>query len=455
MSCTCRVAVIGAGAAGLVAARELHRQGHSVIVFEQNAQLGGTWVYNDQTESDSVGVDPDRIKVHSSLYNSLRTNLPREAMGFRDYPFFTRPGNDDDRRFPGHREVLKYLEEFGIEFGVMGMIKFETLVVDVRLIHDVDGKKWRVKSKKLNFDGFEAHEVFDAVVVCNGHYTKPRLPEIPGLSVWPGKQIHSHNYRTPEPFRDQVVVLIGSAFSAIDISRDIVGVAKEVHIASREVADGTCEKQPCYDNLWLHSVVEGAYADGTVVFRNGNTLHADVILHCTGYNYDFPFLETKRIVTVDDNLVGPLYKHVFPPVLAPGLSFVGLPWKALTFSMFELQSKWIAGVLSGRIVLPSEEEMMTDIEEFYLSLEASGIPKRYTHNIAKSQKEYNDWLAAQCGCPGLEEWRLQMYQEVTKNRFARPETYRDEWDDQHLVWQAHEDFSIYTSYKGRKDNSHL
>lgn len=45
------------------------------------------------------------------------------------------------------------------------------------------------------------------------------------------------------------------------------------------------------------------------------------------YKYHFPFLETNGIVTVDDNRVGPLYKHVFPPALAPSLSFVGLPWK--------------------------------------------------------------------------------------------------------------------------------
>ena len=49
--------------------------------------------------------------------------------------------------------------------------------------------------------------------------------------------------------------------------------------------------------------------------------------------------------------------------------------------MLELQSQWIAGVLSGRIGLPSQEEMMKDVEAFYLSLEASGTPKRYTHKI--------------------------------------------------------------------------
>lgn len=46
------------------------------------------------------------------------------------------------------------------------------------------------------------------------------------------------------------------------------------------------------------------------------------------YKYRFPFLEEEDgIVSVDDNRVGPLYKHVFPPQLAPHISFIGLPFK--------------------------------------------------------------------------------------------------------------------------------
>ena len=82
-----KVAVIGGGAAGLMAARELRREGHKVVVFEREAQPGGTWVYTHEVESDPLGLDPGRTIVHSSLYSSLRTNLPREVMGFSDFPF--------------------------------------------------------------------------------------------------------------------------------------------------------------------------------------------------------------------------------------------------------------------------------------------------------------------------------------------------------------------------------
>nr|ACU19731.1 unknown [Glycine max] len=255
--------------------------------------------------------------------------------------------------------------------------------------------------------------------------------------------MHSHNYRTPEPLQDQVVVLIGSSASAVDISRDIATVAKEVHIAARSVEEDKLGKVPGHENMWLHSMIDSVHEDGTVVFQDGNAVGADFIIHCTGYKYDFPFLETNGEVTVDDNRVGPLYKHVFPPALAPWLSFVGLPWKVAPFSLFELQSKWIAGILSNRIALPSKEEMAKDVDAFYSSLEASGTPKRYTHNMGILQWDYNNWIADQCGVPSIEEWRRQMYIATSKNRVLRPESYRDEWDDDDLVLQAQQDFANY------------
>ncbi|WOH12169.1 hypothetical protein DCAR_0831668 [Daucus carota subsp. sativus] len=429
------VAVIGAGAGGLAAARELRREGHTVVVFERENNIGGTWVYDPRTESDPLGPDPTRNIVHGSLYASLRTNLPREVMGYRDYPFVasTRPGRDP-RRYPGHKEVMEYLNDYATEFGLGELVRFETEVLEVGI---VENGKWKVKYGK---NGKVDDEVYDAVVVCNGHYTEPRIADIPGIDSWPGKQIHSHNYRVPDPYRNQVVIMIGSAASAVDISRDVSTVAKEVHIASRSYNNGA-SKLPGHNNIWLHPMIESVREEGSVTFQDGSEVRASIILHCTGYKYHFPFLKTNNIVTVDDNRVGPLYKHIFPPTLAPWLSFVGLPWKVVPFPLFEYQSKWIAGALSGKFSLPSPEEMMKDVENFYSSMETAGIPKRYTHNLASCQYEYNDWVAAECKSAPSEEWRKEMYVSASKSKIVRPETYRDEWDDEHLIMQAHEDFN--------------
>ena len=40
-----------------------------------------------------------------------------------------------------------------------------------------------------------------------------------------------------------------------------------------------------------------------------------------------------------------------------------------------------------------------------------------------------------------------MYKACGKNKRARPEFYRDEWEDHHLVLQAYEDFIKYTSHQ--------
>ncbi|KAK9103178.1 hypothetical protein Sjap_020432 [Stephania japonica] len=134
----------------------------------------------------------------------------------------------------------------------------------------------------------------------------------------------------------------------------------------------------------------------------------------------FPFLKTNNIVTVNDNCVGPLYQHVLPPALAPSLSFIGLIWRVILslkifchsifiscisvfwvciytvnvfnghvipFPLLELQSKWVAGVLSGRIPLPSQEDMISSVCAFYAKLKDVGVPKHYTHHIGDYQVE--------------------------------------------------------------------
>ncbi|KAM3375404.1 hypothetical protein P3S68_014118 [Capsicum galapagoense] len=128
-------------------------------------------------------------------------------------------------------------------------------------------------------------------------------------------------------------------------------------------------------------MIEVVGTDDGVRFQDGSKVYADIILRCTGYKYHFPILETNGIVTVDDNRVGPLYKDIFPPAFALSLSFVGLLWKLLGFPRCELQSKWIADILSGRISLLSKKDMIADIDAIYSSLDASNIPKWYTHNV--------------------------------------------------------------------------
>jgi hypothetical protein len=55
------------------------------------------------------------------------------------------------------------------------------------------------------------------------------------------------------------------------------------------------------------------------------------------------------------------------------------------FIVIELQAKWVARVLSGKILLPTEEEMMESVKDIYRIMEENALPKHYTHSIRPFQ----------------------------------------------------------------------
>nr|GEY92500.1 flavin-containing monooxygenase FMO GS-OX5-like [Tanacetum cinerariifolium] len=391
-----KVAVIGAGLCGLIAARELEREFHEVVVFEKSNRLGGVWVYDPRTESDLLGIDPDKEIIHATIYKSLRTNSPRQIMGFSDYMFEGKEYGDP-RMFPGHEEFLCYLEDFAKEFRVTKLIRFNSDVTRVELLDS--GNEFVVEWKMngvSSTSGSTLTEVFDAVVVCNGHNSHPRMAmDIPGILEWPNKQLHARNYRVPEPFKNQVIVMIGNGSSAYDISRELATVAKEVHLSSRSPT-AKVSKLDKYENIWQHTKIDRVYKDGTIKFQDEVCIKADTIIHCTGYAFHIPFLKTTDIVSVDDKRVAPTYGNVFPPQLAPRLSFVGLFHMGMTFLPAELQSIWIARALSEKVLLPSEKEMLHDVEQVYRKMEENGIPKSYTHSLNHNM-DYMDWLSDKLG----------------------------------------------------------
>lgn len=466
---SCHVAVIGAGAAGLVAARELLREGHQVAVLEASHRMGGVWAYDERTEADPLGAGEPlpQEAVHSSMYYNLRTNLPREIMAFTDFPFVTPsafeahaaaardaagggeafPLEDygDGRRYPHHAAVQGYLEDFARTYELLPHVRFRARVADMRPepsggVPGGGGRpwtKWRVSTQRAVGAPLQA-EVFDAVVVCNGHYSRPKAAEIPGADKWPGRQMHSHNYRHPEPFKDMVVVVVGAASSGDDIAREVAACAREVHLCARwtpaTMPAGPMNRRA---NLWPHPLIVRAHESGGVEFGDGATVRADVIIHCTGYRYSCPFLRgAEAFLSVGPAFVGSLYEHVFPPAVAPTLSFVGLPWKVVPFPLCELQSKWVAMALSGAVALPPPADMLAAAARFRTELDAAGVPERHVHNLDKYQFPYVDSLATTCHYPPLEPWREAMYEAGRRNRAGRPEDYRDLWVDDDLIEQA-------------------
>ena len=62
------------------------------------------------------------------------------------------------------------------------------------------------------------------------HYAVPLVPDLPGADIFQGTITHSHNYRFPDPYRNQTVVCLGAAASGQDLSLDLATVAKKVSL---------------------------------------------------------------------------------------------------------------------------------------------------------------------------------------------------------------------------------
>lgn len=100
------------------------------------------------------------------------------------------------------------------------------------------------------------------------------------MDTWKRKQLHSHIYRVPEPFRNevmqkafyfqlaerdnkinslrlQIVVVVGNSLSGQDISMELVEVAKEVHLSAKSlnITEGLSKVISKHDNLHLRPQV--------------------------------------------------------------------------------------------------------------------------------------------------------------------------------------------------------
>src|SRR5690606_6137987 len=65
-------------------------------------------------------------------------------------------------------------------------------------------------------------EVYDALIVCNGHHWDPRFPDYPG--GFDGVLMHSHAYNDPfDPIdmRGKRIVVVGMGNSGLDIASEL------------------------------------------------------------------------------------------------------------------------------------------------------------------------------------------------------------------------------------------
>ncbi len=393
------VAVIGAGAAGLAAAVELQRSGLDVVVFERTAEVGGVWVYDDA---------PGR-----TMYASLRTNLPRDLMAFRSYPFDSSGGGDDAwPRFPSHECVLEYLRGYADHNGIASITEFETEVTGLTQ----KGDSWTVTTRRR---GVAQSREYSSVVVCNGHFSVPRQLVLEGSDSFPGIWTHSRDYRRPDRFTGMRVAVVGTGSSGFDLAVEISTVADEVYWCGRD-----------FTSIQPYDGVRGVFTaplpdsvDGDRLSMAGSSRAVDAVICCTGFHYDLQFVDPAVVTGVDAPT--PLYRHLIP-VDHPTMALIGIPQRIIPFPLFEMQAAWFGAVLTGRVVLPSRRERQAWFDDWQRQCRAGGREPYQARNLGAEQFDYIDDLARECGSDPLPGWYRPLAQATQDSRLAHPLDFREQ-----------------------------
>jgi len=192
---THELVIVGAGSAGLATGALLRREGFEPLLLEAGPEPGAAW---------------------RGRYDRLRLHTPRLLSGL--------PGRRLPRRFGrwvARDDLLEYFQHYA-----------EAERLDVRRGTrveriDPDGDAWRL-------DTLDEPISAQTVIVATGYNGAPFIPEWTGKESFAGELVHSSAYRSPEPYRDRDVLVVGVGNSGAEIATDIAeGGAARVRLSVR------------------------------------------------------------------------------------------------------------------------------------------------------------------------------------------------------------------------------
>ena len=193
-----KVAIIGSGPCGLSMLRafqQAEKKGENIpeiVCFDKQSDWGGLWNYSWRTGTDQYG-----DSVPNSMYRYLWSNGPKECLEFADYTFDEHFGKPIPS-FPPREVLQDYILGRAKNSDIKKNIKFNTLVTNVV----PNGDKFNITSKN-KIDNKVTTDTFDNVIVASGHFSVPYIPEYNGMNSFPGRILHSHDFRDAEEFRNK------------------------------------------------------------------------------------------------------------------------------------------------------------------------------------------------------------------------------------------------------------
>jgi dimethylaniline monooxygenase (N-oxide forming) len=207
-----RVAVVGAGFAGLSTAKVLTAAGHAVTVYERAPDVGGVW-------------------SRTRRYPGLSTQNGKDTYAFSDFPM---PRHYPE--WPSGEQVQEYLHAYAVRTGVLARVRLQTEVVAAGL--DESAGTWTLRTRDVTSGADAEPETFDHLVVANGIFSEPVVPEWPGSAEFTaagGRLCHTSELSDVEPARGRDVVVVGYGKSSCDVAVALSEVAASTSVVAREL----------------------------------------------------------------------------------------------------------------------------------------------------------------------------------------------------------------------------
>jgi cyclohexanone monooxygenase len=179
-----RIAIIGAGPAGIAAGYELLRQGFSEFtIFDALDAPGGTW------------------RLHS--YPGLACDVWAHS-----YSFSYAPNPNWSASFVGFAEIQGYLADCATRFGLNPHLQLNTRIS--RAEYSEPGR-WKLAS-----DAGPLGE-FDILINAMGNQHTPLYPNVGGIESFKGDSWHATCWNHEVSLQGKGVIVVGSAASAVQI----------------------------------------------------------------------------------------------------------------------------------------------------------------------------------------------------------------------------------------------